>query len=272
MFERARCPRSQDASHKTWLNRRDNGASTSPGEQIHGSALPVGVSAVLQFHACRADVDILLEGRFDSSLVRTVPAATAVTHANLISLGIRKPSASATAPWRASSVANERPPDSGEEGRRDMPQVGASQVACFERCRVLGSKRPVGQNPFDPRDGTFPEVQILACEYCPQFGSEQVGRDEASEFVQTLCACRRIRFVEGNGRQYRGIDVSDAHSPRSARNLDSAPGRRSTGRNVRLGTAEWSREPLRSRSFSRSSSVGFGRRRIERISATGSPR
>ena len=45
-------------------------------------------------------------------------------------------------------------PDWGEdiEGRRDMPQVGAPQVACFEHCSEFGSKRPIGKNPFDPCD------------------------------------------------------------------------------------------------------------------------
>ena len=61
------------------------------------------------------------------------------------------------------------------------------------------------------------------------------------------------------------------HSPRSARNLDSAPRRRSTDRNVRLGVADRISEPVSSRTSRRSSSVRSCPR-IGRISATGSPR
>ena len=97
--------------------------------------------------------------------------------------------------------------------------------------------------------------QILARERSAQFGFEQVGRDQASKFIQAARVGRRARFIEGNGGQNRGVDICDAHSPRSVRNLARAPGRRSTGWNIRLGMAGRTREPLRSRSFRRSSSV-----------------
>ena len=118
------------------------------------------------------------------------------------------------------------------------------------------------------------------------------------EAYRTVCQALRLRSAQGERKtvcaerspegRSRSMDAglkpapdvtgvqhdekATAYSPRSARNLASAPGRRSTGPNVLLGRAERTREPLRSRSFSRSSSVGSRRSRIEWISATGSPR
>lgn len=83
-----------------------------------------------------------------------------------------------------------------------MPETGASQVIDSEHRRVLGSERPVGQDPFDAGDGILPKPQILPCESCPQLGFEQVGGYQASEVVQPPCVFRRTRFVEGDGRQH----------------------------------------------------------------------
>ena len=121
--------------------------------------------------------------------------------------------------------------------------------------------------------------------FAPQDGGDSVCRDTDGErepvCAHTSCFQFRPQYLTGMGSysrhslppdfiQHQGVNVCDAHSPRSARNRDSAPGRRSTGPNVLLGRAERTREPLRSRSFSRSSSVGF-RQSLPALSAVPGP-
>ena len=50
------------------------------------------------------------------------------------------------------------------EGRGDLPQVGASEVAGVQRRRELGRQRPVGQYPLDAGDEVGLEGETLAAE------------------------------------------------------------------------------------------------------------
>ena len=53
------------------------------------------------------------------------------------------------------------------EGRRDMPQVCAPQVASFQyRCKFRG-QRSVWQDPFDAGDETCRKANLLTCECRP---------------------------------------------------------------------------------------------------------
>ena len=81
-------------------------------------------------------------------------------------------------------------PGGGVQGRREMPQIGAAQVARFEHGREFGAERPVGQHPFDPRDRVLPKRQGFARERRPQLGLEQVGGDQEGEIFSWLARSR----------------------------------------------------------------------------------